>query len=337
MDGPHARGRRLEATIAGLFAAHGYDVECNALRTGRSGARHEVDVLAERTDALLTSRVGVECKHWAAPVGTEVVARAGLVRDDLGLGQMVVACPGGAAPAARQAAAELGVELWEAGRLRDALGAAVLAGIAAPPRVPTARAVPRRTGGRVGERAVRARAAGPLGLRRGAVAWAGDAWVPVHEVRFAVGVRGGLRGRLRSRPAWTLYEALTGAPVGAPAQAVGADEVPVEAPLLPELIGAGALADDLRRTIGRATGVVQAAARERHLRALDDRLVPAGEHVAVEEVRTLLWPVTLAVLEDRRGTAVLVYDGTDGRAHAGLEEALTARAAAVLAAVAGPP
>jgi hypothetical protein len=334
MDGPHARGRRLEATIGALFAAHGYRVELNAVCTGRSGARYEVDVLAERADALLTARVGVECKNWAAPVDAGVVARAGLVRDDLALGQMVVACPGGAAPAARLAAAGLGVELWEAARLRDALGAAVLADLAAPPPSARAQAVPRRAGGRSAELAVRARAAGPLGVRRDRVLWAGDAWLPVHEVRFACGVREGLRGRLRMRPAWTVYEALGGTAIAAPRGPVATETVALAEPVLAPALAADALAAELRRTLERAGTVVQPAARDRHLRALEDRLVPGGDTVAVDAVRTVLWPVTLAVAEDRRGTAVLVCDGTDGRTHRALEEALTARASAVLAAVA---
>ena len=55
------KGTELEQKIADVFAANGYRVQTNVTREGRSGATHEIDVLAEKTDDLLTLSVAVEC------------------------------------------------------------------------------------------------------------------------------------------------------------------------------------------------------------------------------------------------------------------------------------
>ena len=178
----------FEHVIDALFRAHGYRTQTNAVLVGQSGARHEIDVLASRREDLLETRVGVECKNWAQPIDTAVVARARLVRDDLGLGQMVIACPGGATPAARTTAAQAGVTLWEQPELAARLGPAALAALGpAPATARRGAASPDALSTTVRERMLRAEARGPLGVGRGQIRWLGDAWITLLEVRFGCG------------------------------------------------------------------------------------------------------------------------------------------------------
>ncbi len=77
-------GRELEQAIADYFAAKGYAVATNVFREGRSGGRHELDVLAERLDDVVPIRVLVECKDWRQPIDKDVVSKADYVMRDLG-------------------------------------------------------------------------------------------------------------------------------------------------------------------------------------------------------------------------------------------------------------
>jgi hypothetical protein len=101
------KGRKLEAAIAEFLTAQGYSTHQNDFLTGRSGVAHEVDVLAEKCDGLMTFRVMVECKNWSGQADKAVVTKAAHVAGDLGLSKAIVACVGGCEPGARQIATEL--------------------------------------------------------------------------------------------------------------------------------------------------------------------------------------------------------------------------------------
>ena len=80
------KGAELERQVADVFAAVGYRVQQNVVREGRGGGRYEIDVLAEKTDELLTLSVAIECKAWASPIDRDIVAKLNEARRDLGSG-----------------------------------------------------------------------------------------------------------------------------------------------------------------------------------------------------------------------------------------------------------
>src|SRR5262245_42805170 len=83
-------GRRLEQQMAVFFQTHGYAARCNEVLEGRSGGRHEIDVYAEKSDALTTFRVAVECKAWQHPIEKDVVSKLHYVMTDLGLSKGII-------------------------------------------------------------------------------------------------------------------------------------------------------------------------------------------------------------------------------------------------------
>jgi len=318
----------FEHVIDALFRAHGYRTQANAVLVGQSGARHEIDVLASRREDLLDARVGVECKNWAQPIDTAVVARARLVRDDLGLGHMVIACPGGATPAARTTAAQAGVTLWEQPELAARLGPAALAALGPAPGGAPRRGVARTLSQDRAQRMLLAEARGPLGVGRGQIRWLGDAWITLLEVRFGCGARAGLRQRLRVRAAYTLYESLTGSACWTGTKPIAV--VPASgdaAPTLPGNVSADALRGELVRMLGRTDLLVQPTARERHEDACRALMIPDGASVSVDDVATLDWPICLAIVDDRRGSRAVVVDAARGRVDPGLGERCTAQLA----------
>jgi len=320
----------FEHVVDALFRAHGYQTQTNAILVGQSGARHEIDVLAVRREDLLETRVGIECKNWAQPIDTAVVARARLVREDLGLGQMVIACPGGATPAARTTAAQAGVTLWERAELEVRLGAPAIAALGPAPAAIARRGVARRTDLAQAERTVRAEARGPLGMSRAQIRWLGNAWITLLEVRFGYGERAGLRQRLRVRAAYTVYESLTGTACWTDTHQVAtAPDILDPAPALTAGVTPDALAAELVRMIERSESLVQPNARERHLESCRELMIPEAAHVSVDQVTALEWPICLAIVDDRRGARAVVLDAARGRVDALLGERCTAQLAAV--------
>ena len=67
------KGRGLEEKIEKYFQLNGYQTRRNVILEGKSGGRHEIDILAEKSDAVTTVRIMVECKAWDKPIEKDVV------------------------------------------------------------------------------------------------------------------------------------------------------------------------------------------------------------------------------------------------------------------------
>ncbi len=99
---------------------------------GRSGGRHEGDVLAEKSDALTSFRIAVECKAWNSPIEKEVVSELHYVMNDLGLHKGVIISLTGTRSGADTAAQSLGIDVWGPDELCHHLGETVLSDVAGP-------------------------------------------------------------------------------------------------------------------------------------------------------------------------------------------------------------
>lgn len=124
------RGSQLEQEVAEFYRRNGYVAETNLRLVGRSGATHEVDVVAEKSDGVSTFRVGIEYKAWSRPIDKDVVAKAAFVFDDLSIGNRVVIAPGGATESARAAGQAQNVDIWDAAVIGTKLRAANLTPVA---------------------------------------------------------------------------------------------------------------------------------------------------------------------------------------------------------------
>ncbi|HWH14416.1 MAG TPA: restriction endonuclease [Miltoncostaeaceae bacterium] len=329
-----ARGRALERAVADVFLAEGWDVACNVVCTGGSGARHEVDVLATREDGAVATRVALECKHWRAPVGTEVIARARLLRDELGVDRVVVVAPGGWSPAAGRAADAHGVNLWGADDLAARLGRRAL-GALAPLPAPVGDGLARRVDHAAAARHLRVHVAGALGLGRERLEWAVPAWLPVHELTLACAAPAGrVRRRVRVAHVHVTVDAVAGSVLAAADAPLTTAPVALDAPALPDEVRASALVQRLDALARRSAGLVQPAARARAVAELTRLGVPDGtEEVRVEAVRTLVVPVAVGLVRRRDGRRLAVLDAVTGRVDASLSDALTPCLALVTAAL----
>jgi len=69
------KGNDLEAQIERFFASNDYETTRNVSLVGRSGGRHEIDVLAKKSDGITDFSVMVECKAWNHPIEKDIVSK----------------------------------------------------------------------------------------------------------------------------------------------------------------------------------------------------------------------------------------------------------------------
>ncbi|MGH9207261.1 MAG: restriction endonuclease, partial [Acidimicrobiales bacterium] len=213
MASSHDRGRLLEDRIAAYFGAHGYGVAQNRVIEGRSGGRHEVDVLAEKSDGVTNFRVAVECKAWEMPIDKDVVSKLSYVVSDLGLNKGIVVTLRGWRSGAEVAAAELGIDLWGPGELERHLGTPGVAGLRAGPVSALALGYPFVAPATRAMILARAEGRAWLGMRTvEELVGFTPAWVPAYLLEMAVMVPNERRRRehLTATVVCNLYEAVSG-------------------------------------------------------------------------------------------------------------------------------
>ncbi len=323
------RAHVLEERIGDHFAAHGYIVRQNAYLHGRSGGRHEVDVLAEKSDALTTFRLAVECKAWEAPIEKDVVSKLSYVLGDLGLNKGIIVALHGWRAGAEQAAVELGIDLWGPAELDRRLGAAVTRqlDVGSPARL--ARGYPFAAPEDRALTRARLQGKGRLGLRTvERLSWFGPVWVPVYLVDLSVTsmeVRWG-RQRFLTKSVTNAYEAVSGTFVG-PAAPEDGDVVDID-------LSAGAIrpgvrdskvASDIRRGFERWNDVQQEAAKLRHAAALDALGVEVPcRGVTVDGCALVHAPTYVGWLRTGDHERLVVISGTSGALSEALSAVLTA-------------
>ncbi len=203
--------RLLAGAVASYLAAHGYRVTRGVSMRGRSGARHDIEVLAERSDDVTHYRLMVRCSGANAPIDDNVVAGAHMAMVDTGMSKVIVVSRKGWRFDVEAQAGRLGVDLWGPDDIDERLGS-----------VPGA-----QTGGGDGEpvglpvnmtpqaaaQVVRREARGALGIGREAVQWIRPYWLPFHRIRTRhtrEEKERFHRPHLRAREYWNVYDGLEG-------------------------------------------------------------------------------------------------------------------------------
>lgn len=302
------RGADLERRIERFLALHGYACRRNAVVEGRSGARHEVDVLAEKRDGVTGYRLAVECKAWSHPVDKEVVAKLAFVVHDLGLHKGIVVALCGSSLGAEQAARQLGIELWGPADLEIRLGQVALAEVASGPAPRLGQALALRCPPETAHRLIAGERRGWFGRRRERLESCDLAWVPHHVMTVATtepDVRFGRRGAVSAAWRWNLYEAVSGTFVHGLATAPAAVEADLTLTFSPAVPATKVVAA-IRRAADRRDDAVNPAARDRHVARLETLGVPGDAvSITVEDTQLLYCPFHLAVLT-RGGQARVV-------------------------------
>ena len=311
------KAAELEQKIAAAFATAGYRVRTNDVREGRSGATHEVDVLAEKTDDLLTLSVAIECKAWASPIDKDVVAKLNEVRRDLGVGHALVVSLNGARPGATTLAAELGVTIWGPDEMSPVLGDVSLRGLQNRP-IDEEVGFPRLLDTADALQLVEKETSGRLGIGKEQVAWSGDVWMPVSVVPLTLMAMGIFRRKTATSQKWVVYDLIGGTFV------TRLDEMPAPTSIR---IDGGTIKPqmkvvDPRKTLDAVTAkyskATTDATREKLRGQMADLGVPDLNVPTTGTPSPFLYPVHLAIAQKNTTERVIAIDAYRSRVDAGL-------------------
>jgi Restriction endonuclease len=332
---PAERGRRLEQHIAAYFSAHGYTAQSNQILTGRSGGRHEIDVLADKSDALTSYRAAIECKAWNHPIEKDVVSKLHYVMTDLGIHKGVIVSLAGIRSGAKTAAAELGIDLWGPDELRHHLGESVfadVAGSAAPPRGSGQFAYgwPFQAEVGVAERLMRAEGKGRLGLRTvEPVTWLAPMWVAAYLLRMTIAQprMKRLRQQLTSIGVDGIYDSLDGGFVSHPPGPLVELQLGDTAAIKP-ILREAQLQTVLRKAVDARQKVTSTAAIERHDTNLQRLGLPVPcRSLSIDQATLIYLPVFAGLLQTRTQDRVVAVDGYTGTVDLAISHLLTSHLA----------
>jgi hypothetical protein len=330
-----AKGRELEQQIGAYLGANGYGIEYNVIREGRSGGRHEVDVLATKHDGILDFSVGVECKAWAQPIEKDVVAKFAYVCSDLGIGKAIVVSLNGWLVGAEQAAVQLGVELWGNDQLRAKIGALSVnrlsaSGVGTSSR--RARGLAMAVDPRVLDETLRSKGARLFGLASDELQASALVWLPLQLIEFAFGYEGVFNSHLGSRRALNIYEAIGGRWIRPLPQMDRTIDLNMTGPALQAQVTARDVEGWIQKAIDR-----RLRASERSRRRFDGELVSMGvtstariRSVDVVSQEVVYLPALIGLFRNGGHQRIVAIEGHRGSSPSAINDSLTAEAGLVV-------
>ncbi|MCJ7632559.1 restriction endonuclease [Candidatus Bathyarchaeota archaeon] len=124
----YEKGLALELKLLELFRKMGYSVIHDTKRVGRSGAQHQIDVLAEYRCPLHNSTLVIEAKSYDSPIDKDRIMKLIQIVDDIGADRGIIVTTSYFTPEAIKTASGHNVELWSREQLVKLLGEVLLLG-----------------------------------------------------------------------------------------------------------------------------------------------------------------------------------------------------------------
>ena len=116
------KGTEFELEVAHILRAWGYSVKHNVTMIGKSGAAHQIDVLAEYLCPLHTDTIIVEAKNYGSNVSKDTVMKLVSIQQDLAVGNAILATTSDFTIGARQTAAQYkNLNLWSGSKIMEML------------------------------------------------------------------------------------------------------------------------------------------------------------------------------------------------------------------------
>ena len=110
---------KSKSQLVQYLERQGYKVKKNAKVEGRSGAEHNIDILATRDEGIITHRIAIDVEVEKRPVGLDKVFNFDDKAYDAGILDKVVIAVPGLTREARQFARHQGTKVFETGQLEQ--------------------------------------------------------------------------------------------------------------------------------------------------------------------------------------------------------------------------
>lgn len=331
------RGAALESQIGDYFRASGYAADQNVVLEGKSGGHHEIDVLAEKSDGIISVRVAVECKAWQQRVSKDVVSKLAMVMADLGINKGIVVALNGWHQGAKLAADSFGIDLWGPDDLQGKLGALSLAEVKGSgrqtavdalilPSVPVERL----------QAALASKGQGFMGLGAEQVEAGRLVWLPFHLMKLSQARSVAelfRRAQVKVVPTWNLYSALDDTLWQVFTAEPQIEAVDVAAAVPPSTTPRG-LARRIADSTRKWNEVVTDKARERYAQQLSQLGIATPiRHVTIDSTRLVAHPFFVGRLSRGGRHRFVAIDAATGKADDGVSQGLTKATALVTAAL----
>jgi hypothetical protein len=327
MDDAGRKGAAMEQRIAHALTALGYAVQTNLVLEGRSGAKHEVDVWAEKADELANHRVIVECKAWEQPIEKDVVSKLDYVMRDLGVHAGIIAGLGGFRSGAEAAAKQLGIELWGPAELARRLGALEVAALHDAPAVRSERGFAFQFDLGHARAQVDRDLRGRFGAGKESLVWMAPIWVPAAYFQIAI-TRNEGRVRVRSRThrmvnAYNLLDETWLESSPGPLHPVDVD---LGEQAIQPMIKPAAVEKRMMSLHKKWESVTTDAARARHADALATLGIEVPGTITIENSAVLYRPYFAAIVQRRETERVIAVSGQHGAISEPMSRVLSANA-----------
>lgn len=319
-----SKGAELEQRIATAVQAMGYEVQTNVILEGRSGARHEIDVLGVKRDALSSFRVAIECKAWDQPIEKDVVAKFSYVLNDLGLREGIIVALGGSRSGADTAAAELGITIWGPDDIREKLGAVMVADLRSGAPTHAGSGLPITTDEATAHAMIERQARGKLGVGSETVVWTSLVWLPIAVVQLALSrTEGRLKKVTQTRRIWNAYDQIDGGLVSSWSATPPITDVDLARRSLRPKQRESSFPGAVNEAVKKYRSVSTDAARARHAQRLASLGIPTGFAVVPESVSSTFVPLYVGIAQRKSAERLIVIDAHRGELHQRLSTSLS--------------
>ena len=108
--------RVVEHIYGTLGRASGIEVVCTGPSCkvpGKSGSKHQIDVLTSHSDGVHTYKTAIECKHWKKKVGKAPITKLAFILADAGIDKGIIVSKAGFTPDAVKVSKHENISLVE--------------------------------------------------------------------------------------------------------------------------------------------------------------------------------------------------------------------------------
>ena len=308
------KGRELERKIEESLKLNGYSTERNVILEGRSGAKHEVDILAEKSDGITRFRIMVECKAWNKPIEKDVVSKVAYVMRDLGLNKAIIVSLMGWRAGAEKAAEELGIELWGREEIEQKLGRVALAELEVSEFKKTVEGLPLEVSYDHAVSLVKKESKGGLfGLGREEVTLLTFVWLPCYILEISYSKQEGLvKKNIRTLKTWNVYDALSGKWLYSMKREPPLKIIEAEKVIQPKIKGTK-IKSLIKKAFKKYKEVVTPRSKERYANKLASLGIPLESiEISIDSVKEAYFPYYIALLRKDGKERMIAVDGILG-------------------------
>lgn len=307
------KGQELESKIERFFQLKGYKTQRNIVLEGKSGGKHEIDVLAEKSDEVTTFRLMIECKAWDKPIEKDVVSKVSYVLRDLGLDKAIIVSLKGWRIGAEKSAKELGIELWGRDEIEEKLGKIAIAELETIEFKKVVKGFPLMINIEQIISLIESESKKLLSFGKEEIIWTKLVWLPCYLFQISCSrMEGIVRKSIKTMKIWNLYEALMGSWLFRFENEPYLEEIAVEDIIQPR-IKSTKVKNRILKTLEKCLEVLTLKAKERYAKMLEIMGIPLPvTNINVDSITEIFYPFYISLLRKGEKERIIAIDGMNG-------------------------